>query len=318
MFATLQHAGIKKIAVALPTHKVSYDTEVYEGVDEIKKQKLKSIIGFNQRFVAQQETTLDLCEAACIKLNIDFAAIDALIFITQTPDNYQPGNSYVLHGRLDLKKDCLCIDINAGCNGYVQGLFNAEQLLQQEEVNTVLVCAGDTISKIVNPSDATLAPIFGDGGSATLLTKMQGKQSYYSFHSNGKLFDRIIQKKNDDAKEYLFMDGASVMQMAIGEVPKSIEALFEKYRISSATDYYFFHQANNFIVETLAKNLNLPMQKIPLIFSEFGNQSSASIPFAIHQTLKRVKAGQCLLSGFGVGFAWANAIVDLSELEVIE
>jgi 3-oxoacyl-[acyl-carrier-protein] synthase-3 len=323
LFAILHDACIKKIGVALPSRKVLFDNEHYPGMDEAKKQKLKSIIGFDQRFVAGDETTLDLCQAAVSKIKIKTGEIDALVFVTQTPDYFQPGNAHVLHGRLNLRNDCFCLDVNAGCNGYIQGLWQASLLLQQEEVNSVLVCVGDTISKTVNPRDSSTAPIFGDGGTATLLTKQSGSKSYFSFYTQGNKYDKLIveggayKNLNMGNESFLFMDGTEVMQMAIAEVPSSVESLYAHYGLmKDRTDYFFFHQANDFIISSLVRNLQLSMEKIPLIFSRYGNQSSASIPFAIADTLSNAKAGQCLLSGFGVGFAWANAIVDLSETEV--
>ncbi len=324
MFTALHNVVVNKIAVALPQKMVRYDDELYENIDAEKKERLKKIIGFENRYVAKEETALDLCEAAALKLELSASAVDALIFITQTPDYFQPGNAAILHGRLNLKKDCFCQDINAGCNGYIQGLFQAHLLLQQEEINAVLLCVGDTISKTINSADPTTAPIFGDGGSATLLTKKIGYKSYFSFHTDGTKYDQIMirngaykNRTNNPDDNFLFMDGAEVMQMAIAEVPQSISNLIAKFKLEKEDiDIYFFHQANNFIVETLAKNLKISLHKAPLVFSKFGNQSSASIPFTMADTLRKMHAKQCLLSGFGVGFAWANAIIDVSDLEI--
>lgn len=325
MYAAFHNVAIEKMAVALPSIKISYDDESYDGLEEARKQKLKSVIGFQNRYIVKQETTLDLCEAAARKLELNLSNIDALVFVTQTPDHFQPGNSYLLHARLALTASCFCTDINAGCNGYLHGLFQAHQLLQLPEINSVLLCVGDTISKTVNPADAATAPIFGDGGSATLLHKKEGVKSYFSFHSQGKNFDKIIipngayrNSLNHTTDDFLYMDGAEVMQMAIQEVPNAVNELISKYQIQKdEIDYFFFHQANSFIISSLAKNLGLEMNQVPDIFPKYGNQSSASIPFAMAETLQNKVSQQSLLCGFGVGFAWATAVLNTTDLKII-
>lgn len=322
MFASLPQVCLKALAVQLPEKIIHFADTSYAGVDAEKKAKLTSVIGFGTRHVTTSETTLDLCEAAVRKLDAEVLQADALVFVTQTPDYLQPGNACVLHGRLHMQASCYCVDVSAGCNGYVQGLFTAHQLLQLEHVKSVLLCVGDTISKTVNPADSTVAPVFGDGGSASWLTKDTNANAYFSFGTDGTKYNKLFIEnggyRNPDVHPHtLHMDGMEVMQMALQRVPDAIRNLLDEADVSmNQVDYFLFHQANNFIVESLAKNLGVPLEKVPLVFSQFGNQSSASIPFAMAYGIPAQDKQRLLLSGFGVGFAWAHALLQTNDLKI--
>lgn len=322
MLGRFSRVSVRALSVQLPEKVIRYADETYEGVDAEKKKKLSAVIGFDTRYVTTSETTLDLCEAAVRKMDPEVLGADALIFVTQTPDFLQPGNACVLHGRLQLPVSCYCLDIQAGCNGYVQGLFAAQQLLQQDEIHSVLLCVGDTISKTVNPADSTVAPVFGDGGSATWLTKGDGADAFFSFGTDGSKYDKLIVTNGgyrypEAGPSSLYMDGMEVMQMALQRVPEAVHEILQRSGSTlNEVDQLYFHQANNFIVESLAKNLSVPMEKVPLVFSRFGNQSSASIPFAMAFHLPQQGAVRVLLSGFGVGFAWAHAVLQLHHVKI--
>ena len=63
-------------------------------------------------------------------LKLDKNEIDALIFVTQTPDHFQPCNAAITHGKLGLSKKCASFDINLGCSGYVYGLWIASMMIE--------------------------------------------------------------------------------------------------------------------------------------------------------------------------------------------
>src|SRR4051812_24989763 len=117
--------------------------------------------------------TSDLCYAAAKRLleasERPAETVDALIFVSQTPDYLLPATSCSLHGRLGLPKRCAALDVNLGCSGYVYGLWLASQFIAAGSARTVLLLVGDTISRIVSPEDRSVAMLFGDAGSATLL-----------------------------------------------------------------------------------------------------------------------------------------------------
>ena len=163
-----------------------------------KINKLKDKIGLNQIYKAGKFTTsYDLCLSATkllIKeLRFNTKEIDAVIFVTQTPDYFLPGNSNLIHRDLDLNRDCACFDLSQGCSGYIYGLWMAHMLIEINSAEKVLLLAGDTMSKNVNLFDTSSRPLFGDAGTATLVEKHKEIQdSFFTVNTDGSGYDSII------------------------------------------------------------------------------------------------------------------------------
>ena len=175
MKSIFKKAQIQAISTCIPNQKITLEEQVdlLYGGDIKKAQRIKKSIGLDVRYIADEKTTtLDLCFQASLNLfkqiPIQKQEIDAIIFVTQTPDFLQPNNAHLLHGKLNLSQNCACFDLNQGCSGYVYGLFLSSMLIESG-ARHVLLCAGDTLSKTVDLKDSNTAPIFGDAGSATLI-----------------------------------------------------------------------------------------------------------------------------------------------------
>ncbi len=342
-------AKINAVVTCVPRRERCIDEEIeLFGGNEKQIARLKKTIGLDKRRVVDAGVTAaDLCcvaaEHLIAKAGIAVASIDAVICVTQTPDYMQPCNAAVLHGRLGLRQDCAALDVNLGCSGYVYGLWLAHMMVSSGGCGRVLLLAGDTISRIVNPKDRAVAPLFGDGGSATLIDR-EASQSWFSLETDGKGFQNLIvpaggsrrpcsvetrvevedEGGNIRTAENLFMDGAEVFNFSIKVEPQAVREIVEYAGLElDGVDYFVFHQANRYILGNIAKRLGLDPAKVPMRTVErFGNQSSASIPSAICGELGDVLSGagarRLLLSGFGVGLSWASAIVDLGDLAVCE
>lgn len=339
------------VVTCVPTFEKCIDDEIdLFGGNEKQIARLKKAIGLDRRrVVGLGMTAVDLCESAATRLleasGVGADQVDAMIFVTQTPDYLQPCNAAVLHGRLNFPKSCAALDVNLGCSGYVYGLWLAHMMVSAGGCGRVLLLAGDTMSRLVHPKDRSVAPVFGDGGSATLIERSNdGRESWFSLETDGQGFDKLIvpaggqraprtestgldvedEDGNVRSAEHLFMDGAEVFNFSITVEPKAVRDLVEYAGVDlDAVDYFVFHQANRYILSNIAKRLKIDPAKVPMQTVErYGNQSSASIPSAMCGELQEVLCGgdtqRVLLSGFGVGLSWASAIVSLSALEVCE
>ena len=340
-------AKISGIVTCVPENFRLLEDEVdilYSG--NIKQvNRLKKSIGLNKRHIVKGDvTTSDLCEVAANKLlnemNVDKSTISAIVFVSQTPDYFQPATAAYLHGKLALSEACSAFDVNQGCTGYIYGLWLAYMMIETSSCEKVIVLAGDTLSRVVNPLDSTVAALFGDAGTATLIEKSNQEQdSYFTLHTNGLKFDTIIQPEgafrkptkkviNDErifkisSKRFLnnlYMDGAEVFNFAIETEPRAIEEILEmSHNTEKDIDYIVFHQANKYIISNIARRLKFPLIKTPFdTTGKYGNQSSASIPCTIcdainHDvTKKKVKL---ILSGFGVGLSWATCQLELEKI----
>ena len=202
---------------------------------------------------------------------------------------------------------------------------------------------GETRSKVYSPKDRRTAFIFGDAGVAALIERQPGLgESHFSLNSDGSRGNLIMIKgggyRNMSSEETLrekvvdeygnirtdeqgFMDGANVFNFVIVEIPRDIKRLMKATGEDIQNmDYYVFHQANNFINSFIAKRLKLDENRIPSNISKYGNTSSVSIPLTIASELKdkMEERKKLMLSAFGVGMAWATAIVPFDNCRISE
>lgn len=326
------------------SRKVALEDELsyYDGdIDRIAR--LKKATGLAERYLVEPGTTaVDLAEAATHRLTqvdgFSLDQLDAMLFVTQTPDHFQPSNAAVLHGRLGLPKSVAAFDVNLGCSGWVYALWQAASLIAASSLQRVLILAGDTLSRQIDARDRATAPLFGDAATATLVEAKPDAVLHIALGTDGSgaqaitvpagamrepASDLTAQAMQDAdgnwrSPQNLFLDGPEVFQFTLREVPKAINELLDAAKLTTeAIDYFFLHQANGFILSNLARRLKVSLDRVPSqSLSRYGNLSSASIPSVICDTLADApsrQAQRCLLCGYGVGLSWATALTDLSN-----
>lgn len=345
----IKNIKIKGMSVVLGENEIKFENEpAFYNNDKTQFAKLQKMIGFDARYCANENTTAaDLCEQAAkilIKnLNIEISSIDAIIFVTQTPDYYMPGNAHVIHRNLGFSKDTIAIDLDFGCSGFVYGLFVASSIINSG-LRRVLLLAGDTYSKLVNPKDRTEAPLFGDAGSATIIDYDEtAQESYFILKSDGSGINHILQPagayrnpsteetRRDVAdedgnirnQENLYMNGFEIFNFTLTEQPKLLDEILEfSGNTKDSIDYFALHQANVYIVETILKKAKIPFEKAPSkIFTKYGNQNSASIPSVICSELRDKFANgkkKVLMQGFGIGLSWGACVMDFEKIICLE
>jgi len=349
MHSSLSHFRIAGIAVTTGSITRDFIAEgKAQGIGQETLDRLSRTIGFKIRKTAEPKiTALDLCENAAQRLikatGIEASSIDAIIFVTQTPDHSQPNNASLLHGRLELNKGAMAFDLALGCSGWVYGLHQAALLCAHAGAGRVLLCAGDTLSRLTHPQDRSIDPIFGDAGSATLVERSGSHQvMHFVFGTDGKGGAAVkvpaggarqpispetrreikLPDGNIHHAENLQMDGAEVFNFSLREVPSAIQAVMKSANLTPADcDALILHQANKFMVETLAAKCGFKVSQVPAdAFSKFGNQSSASMPAVICDALanrlgeKSLKTVGC---GFGVGLSWAAFAGEIGPFEAL-
>jgi 3-oxoacyl-[acyl-carrier-protein] synthase-3 len=343
MNAKFSHAEIAGVVVKPGSVVRRFGDEVLSyGGDVAQIERIKKAVGLvERRVVSEGVTTLDLCESAARELLSTITpkvSLDAVIFVTQTPDHLQPGNAALLHGRLALPKTTLAFDVNLGCSGYIYGLYLASLMVECGGCENILLCAGDTLSQCVHPQDRATAPLFGDAGSATLVRRSATPiYSWFSLNTDGsgagairipaggfrqphtaKTAEPLTDGDgNTRTLENIHMDGAAVFNFSLREVPVSLRQMLEfSGKTIAEIDMFVLHQANRYILQNIAKRCGIPMARMPMeSLARFGNTSSASIPLAMadffNETKNEIsqKTQTVLLSGFGVGLSWGNAVV---------
>lgn len=345
---TYKNVGIGAMSACVPKKVIEnyhYDLDIWP---EEEVRKVVDKVGvFERRFVDDKTCASDLCFAAAEKLfadnDIDKSEIDLLIFLSQTPDYRMPATSILLQDRLGLPVSTMAFDISLGCSGFISALSIVYSMMQNKGFRKALLLNGETRSKVYSRKDRREAFIFGDAGVAVMIERDEKfGESHFSLNSDGSRGDLIMipgggyrnmssietlkEKVVDEygnvrTDENGYMNGADVFNFVIVEVPKDIRRLITASGEDiQKMDYYVFHQANAFINNHIAKKLKLDKDRIPWTIQKYGNTSSVSVPLTIVSELKDKMQGEkkLLLSAFGVGMAWATAIVPFVDCKISE
>ena len=336
---------IRAISTMLP----SGSLDLRDLADEYPDYDIEKVIkgtGIKRVTIADENTTSsDLCVAAAQKLFeagiVSPEKIDGVVFVTETADYIIPHTAAVIQDRLGIPTDSITFDLHFGCPGYAYGLFQAFMMIETGFCKKVLLCAGDTVSKLVNPKDRALRMVIGDAGSATLIDNEGTSRSSFSFYTNGGGSKHLIvpaggfrkpslagvtdilsydNDGNARSEDDLFMNGMEIMVFALREVRGIIEKNMAAMNwTNDDVDLFALHQANEIILKRVSRQLKVAPEKVPISMENTGNTGFVSIPLmltnlyaGINEHLKKV-----IVCGFGAGLAIASTAVDLSDTIIL-
>ena len=328
-------AGIAAIASWLPERVVD-NHELSAAFPEWDADRIGGKTGILSRHVAgDDEFASDLAVRAAERLfdesGTPRSTIDHVIVCTQTPDRYLATTAFLVHARLGLRADCGAVDIALGCSGYVAGLGLATGLIESRQARTVLLITADTYTKLLNPADRSVRTIFGDGAAATLVVEgAPGRVHSFVYGSDGTGADALTVPRGglraapdltgpaarglEPTAYDLYMDGPEVFNFTLRVVPETVERLLASTGLErDDVDTWVFHQANGFMLGHLRRKLDIPEDRFIVDLADVGNTVSTSIPLALERAgaAGRLPTGsRSVLLGFGVGLAWAGAVVD--------
>ena len=328
---------IKALAYTLPENEITNEQLVKE-FPEWSVDKIADKVGINSRFVASEnETSSDLAIKAAEKLflenpNINKEDIDFVLFCTQSPDYFLPTSACIIQNKLGLPTTCGALDFNLGCSGYIYGLSLAKGLVLGGIANNVLLLTGETYSKYLHPKDKGNRTIFGDAGSATLIsTEGFAEIGNFSLGTDGKGAENLIvktgglrckspmndlafdEKANPTSSDYLYMNGSEIFNFTIEAVPELVKNTLLKNKLTNdEIEGFVFHQANKFMLNFLRKKLKINEEKFHYYMSEVGNTVSSTVPIVLYEKLKNGELhGNILLGGFGVGYSWGGCVINI-------
>ena len=218
----------------------------------------------------------------------------------------------------------------------------ASQFLHNGAYKTALVIGADALSRWVDWEDRNTCVLFGDGAGAVVLKACEAGDAPgilgYEMHSNGAGRENLNlgydgeanalrpgePEDGDDAHGAVAtvttgsygvcqMVGKEVYKFATTCVPSVLgEALDNAGKTADDLDWLLLHQANIRIMETVAKKLGVPMEKVITNLDEYGNTSAGSIPLALNEAVEKgqVKPGDLIgVAGFGAGLSWGAAVM---------
>ena len=273
------------------------------------------------------------------KLGIAKDSLDCLIFASQTPDYPLPATAFILHNRLGLSENCGAFDLSIGCPAFPYALSVANGMIASNQCKKILLIIADTITRLINPQDSSLIPLHGDGAAAFVIEKSEGEEGIegVDLGAYSEMYEALIVREggmrnplNENssiaapdkfgavrAPKDLQMDGAAVFHFSLYKVPEQISKTMQKFGLGIENiGKLLLHQANKTMVGQIYKMLEIPPEKQFYFVENIGNLSAASSAVLFVEALRRGeirKNSRVLVSAFGVGLSWGNALIKFSE-----
>jgi 3-oxoacyl-[acyl-carrier-protein] synthase-3 len=286
--------------------------------------------GMKNRHIASPTESLSQLSAVASEKAIAMAGIsptdlDLIILATSTADDMF-GSACKIQGLIGAT-NAVAFDLTAACSGFIFALITATQFIRTGLHQNVLIIGADVLSRWVDWSDRSTCVLFGDGAGAVVCQANSESDRLLSFemYSQGSQNDCLNLNYRSDSKplaegitaqhgtyQPVTMNGREVYRFAVAKVPEAIEkAMFRANLTADDIDWLLLHQANQRIMDAVAKRLKISPNKILSNIAEYGNTSAASIPLALDAAVRagKVKPGDTIAaSGFGAGLTWGSAI----------
>lgn len=309
---------------ALPEKQVT--NEEIAGLVETSDEWIRERTGIGGRHVSTGETVASLAADACRKAleqaGRKAGEVELLLVATCSPEDALPCAACQVQEKIGAV-NAAAFDVNAACAGFLFALHTAWAYVEAGIYENALIAGSEVLSKIVDWNDRGTCILFGDGAGAVMVQKCDtGGVLGFVQHSDGRkgsvlscgnrqLANPYVRPAAADS--YVRMDGREVFSFAVKQVPLTIEEALKKADLTpEAVDLFVLHQANQRIIEGIAKRLGVEMSRFPMNLDRVGNTSSAAIPVLLDELNRRgqISRGQVIvLSGFGAGLTCGACVL---------
>lgn len=332
-------AFIKGISYYLP-ERVLTNEELTSEFPEWDVDKVYNKVGVRERHIsAPDETAGDMAEKAAKKLfeeyGISPSDIDFVLLCTQSPEYFLPSTACILQHKLGIPTSAGAYDYDLGCSGCIYGMATAKGLLAAGLAKNVLLLTAETYTKYLHPSDKSNRSIFGDGAAACLISSESGFAEIgdFVFGTDGSGAENLMVKSfgarqrlatglesvDDDGHtrrdDYLYMNGSAIFNFTLETVPTMMADLLKKSGLEKPdVDYYIFHQANKYMLNTIRKVCGIEKDKFYNDLEHTGNTVSPTILIGLKECLINgtVHSGMNVMTcGFGVGLSYAATLLTI-------
>lgn len=323
-----RHAHIIGWGMAVPDRVMTNDelSTMVDTSDEWIRQRTGIV---ERRIAGEGETTFTLSlqasRAALEVADLDPAHLDLIIVATVTPDHAFPSTACLIQDALGAEK-AAAFDLSAGCTGFVYALALAADLLVSGNYRHALVLGAETLSRIIDWADRTTCVIFGDGAGAVVLQSSEAPGGILSsvLGADGSGSDLLILPAGGSAhpasietlmarQHFLRMQGRQVFRFATRIMPEASREVLSRVGLRVEDVRLFVpHQANDRILQSAARGMGVPVERMFTNLARYGNTSSASIPIALCEAIEQglVKSDDLIVCvGFGAGLTWAAAAI---------
>ena len=296
----------------LPENEIK--NEFFNSKFSLKNNWIEQRTGIRKRFWTKEENATALAINAVknliTKCKIDIKKIGLIIVASTKFEDSMPGISFEIQKEFNIQ-DCICMNILAGCSGYINALDIAKKYLELDEVKYALVIGVETISKNVDVEDVNTAILLGDGAGATLLAKACNKKYGYNIKSVGQDGNILTCSEN----EKIYMDGKKVYKFATTMVSENINELLKKENIKiSDVKYIIPHQSNLRILNNIKEKIGATQSQMYINIENVGNTFNASIPIALNEIFEKKllnKNDKIILAGYGGGLNIGSILLEV-------
>lgn len=288
--------------------------------------------GIKSRHVTtDEETTAFLATEAAKKAlavaDLEPSQLELIIVATITPEMVFPSTASFVQLCLGANKAWV-FDLAAACSGFVYGLSIVQQFMENGQLNNAIIIGAETLTKITDWTERTSCILFGDGAGAVVLEKADdGRKGiiYSTMYSDSNCWEALNCKAygsrhpscktlDDPKKIFMQIKGREVYQQAVRRIVEVITECLQNCDLSiDDVAMFISHQMNARIIESVAKRLNLPDEKVFINISKYGNTSAASVPIAFDECVNsgRIKRGDIVIFvAFGAGLTWGANVIE--------
>ena len=270
--------------------------------------------------VVCSDMALDAARHALKAARLEPQDLDLIIVATSTPDMVFPSTAAILQHKLGAN-GCAAFDVQAVCSGFIYALSVADAMVRAGNARRALVVGSEIFSRILDFTDRSTCVLFGDGAGAVVLEASDAPGILATdMHADGKYVDILcvpghVSGGQVTGSPLLTMDGQAVFKLAVSLLDSTARATLDKAGLTAAdVDWLVPHQANIRIMQSTARKLKLPMEKVVVTVDQHGNTSAASIPLALDYAVRagQIKPGDTvMLEGVGGGFTWGSVLLKM-------
>ena len=277
---------------------------------------------------APDQATSDLAVAAAKQAlaaaGRSAAEVDLIIVATTTPDLTFPATAAIVQRKLSAPIG-IAFDVQAVCSGFVYAMAVADSFIVRGMAKCALVIGAETMTRLMDWSDRGTCVLFGDGAGAVVLEPRSGQGATsdrgilgFALRADGTKQDLLFVDGGPSTTGTvgkLRMQGNQVFRHAVVNISEAVVAAAAQAGVAIAdVDWFIPHQANQRILEGVARRLGIEGDRVISTVAEHANTSAASIPLALAQGVAdgRIKPGQMLLmEAMGGGLTWGAVVLRL-------
>lgn len=298
--------------IYLPKNKI--ENEFFNNRFNLEEKWIEKRTGIISRYWALDEDLEYMATQASIKAienaKIPKEEIGMIIVATTSTNKIMPGISYLVQRNLEIK-ECICLDILAGCSGYINAFDIAQKYIESQNIKKALIIGAEILSKYIDESDINTAILLGDGAGATIVT-----------NTENKIYDSYIESIGQDGEiltcnnnEKIYMDGKRIYKFAVTKTVQNIEKILQDNNLKIEDIKYLIpHQSNIKILENIGKRLNISMDKIYVNLDTIGNTFCASIPIVLSEMYEKnllKEKDKIILLGYGGGLNLGSILLEI-------